>query len=146
MEVDGLAAHMEREHGVQAGQQQGVGDLHAAAGDIDGDAAVAEDGLGLADCSESNIQVLCPKCHKPYVFDHELRTKFGKLQKLIEVVREAEPILGDCCVSVNVPGGSVKVPYALLLTRLNTMLTLRVGGKSIDFHLWIQPSSPDTFR
>ena len=29
---------------------------------------------------------------------------------------------------------------------LNTMLTLRVGGRSIDFHLWIQPSSPDTFR
>ena len=21
-----------------------------------------------------------------------------------------------------------------------------VGGQSIDFHLWIQPSSPDTFR
>ena len=69
-----------------------------------------------------------------------------KLQKLIEVVREAEPILGDCSVSVNVPGGSVKVPYALLLTRLTTMLTLHVGGKSIDFHLWSQPSSPDTFR
>ena len=102
--------------------------------------------FSLQDCADSNIQVLCPKCHKPYVFDHELRTKFGKLQKLIEVVREAEPILGDCCVSVDVPGGSVKVPYALLLTRLNTMLTLRVGGKSIDFHLWIQPSSPDTFR
>ena len=49
MEVDGLAAHVEREHGVQAGEQQGVGDLHAAAGDVDGDAAVAEDGLGLAD-------------------------------------------------------------------------------------------------
>ena len=102
--------------------------------------------FSLQDCTDGSIQVLCPKCHKPYVFDHELRTKFNKLQKLIEVVREAEPILGDCSVSVNVPGGSVKVPYALLLTRLNTMLTLRVGGKSIDFHLWIQPSSPDTFR
>ena len=35
--------------------------------------------FSLQDCSESNIQVLCPKCHKPYVFDHELRAKFGKL-------------------------------------------------------------------
>ena len=40
---------MKREHGVQAGEQQGIGDLHAAAGDVHGDAAVAEDGLRLAD-------------------------------------------------------------------------------------------------
>ncbi len=102
--------------------------------------------FNLNECTTGKIQALCPKCHKPYVFDHELRQKFTKLQNLISAVRDAESILGDCCVSVDVPGGSVKVPYALLLTRLNTMLTLRVGDKTVDFHLWIEPSSPQTFR
>lgn len=92
------------------------------------------------------VQALCPKCHKPYVFDKELVEKFKKLQKLIVSLRDAESILGDCSVAVDVPGGSVKIPYAMLLTRLNTMLKLHVGDQDVDFHLWIEPTSPDTFR
>ena len=49
MEVDGSAADVEREHGVQAGEQHGIGDLHAAAGHVHGNVAVAEDGFRLAD-------------------------------------------------------------------------------------------------
>ena len=95
---------------------------------------------------EGGFQALCPKCHKPYEFEPELQEKLGKLLKLINSVREAESILGDCNVSVTVPGGEVKVPYALLLTRLNTMISLNLAGRKVDFHLWIEPSSPDTFR
>ncbi|OGV55983.1 MAG: hypothetical protein A2017_07915 [Lentisphaerae bacterium GWF2_44_16] len=102
--------------------------------------------FNLMDVSKENLQVICPKCHSSYDFDEELRGNMNKLKKLILAVREAEHILGDCNVSVNVPGGEVKVPYALLLTRLNTMITLEVGGKKVDFHLWVEPSSPDTFR
>ena len=69
-----------------------------------------------------------------------------KLERLILAVREAEPILGDCNVAVAVPAGEVKIPYALLLTRMNTMITLNLGDRKVDFHLWIEPSSPDTFR
>ena len=111
-----------------------------------------EDGCGgvvkfdLMSLAQDDFQVLCPKCHKPYQFDAELRGKLLKLRNLIMAVRDAEPILGDCNVAVAVPGGEVKVPYALLLTRLNTMITLRLGDKSVDFHLWIEPSSADTFR
>ena len=89
---------------------------------------------------------MCPKCHRPYQFDAELKEKFVKLQNLILAVREAEPILGDCNVAVAVPAGEVKVPYALLLTRMNTIITLDLGGSKVDFHLWIEPSSADTFR
>lgn len=98
-------------------------------------------------CTDAGeFQAMCPKCHKPYVFKADLRDKFHKLHDLIVAVRAAESILGDCSVAVDVPGTSVKIPYALLLTRLNTMITLNVGGKTVDFHLWIEPSSPDTFR
>ena len=36
--------------------------------------------------------------------------------------------------------------YALLLTRLNTMITLEASGHKIDFHLWVEPSNPQVFR
>ncbi len=102
--------------------------------------------FNLMDCASDDFQVLCPKCHRPYAFDAELRDKLRKLMNLILALREAESILGDCNVSVNVPGGDVKLPYAMLLTRLNTMITLQLGERKVDFHLWIEPTSSDTFR
>lgn len=102
--------------------------------------------FNLMELAGENLQVLCPKCHKPYEFDAELRGKLAKLHHLIVAVREAESILGECNVAVAVPGGEIKIPYALLLTRLNTMITLKLGDRTVDFHLWIEPSSPDTFR
>ncbi|OGV51920.1 MAG: hypothetical protein A2X49_01915 [Lentisphaerae bacterium GWF2_52_8] len=102
--------------------------------------------FNLIDVSQEKFQAICPACHRSYEFDDTLRDKLNKLRKLIVAVREAEPILGDCNVSVTVPGGEVKIPYALLLTRLNTMITLQLGDRKVDFHLWVEPASPDTFR
>ena len=102
--------------------------------------------FNLMELDQADFQAMCPKCHRPYQFDAELKEKFVKLQNLILAVREAEPILGDCNVAVAVPAGEVKVPYTLLLTRMNTIITLELGGKKVDFHLWIEPSSAETFR
>lgn len=102
--------------------------------------------FNLMELDKAGFQALCPKCHRPYEFDEQLREKFLKLRNLILAVRDAEPILGDCSVAVAVPAGEVKVPYALLLTRMNTMITLDLGGEKVDFHLWIEPASADTFR
>ena len=102
--------------------------------------------FNLLELEQGDFQVMCPKCHRPYQFDDQLREKFMKLERLILAVRDAEPILGDCNVAVAVPAGEVKIPYALLLTRMNTMITLNLGDRKVDFHLWIEPSSPDTFR
>jgi hypothetical protein len=68
------------------------------------------------------------------------------MMKLIEALRNSEDILCDSVVSVNVAGGEVRVPYALLLTRLNTLITLNLNDTPTDFHLWVEPSSPETFR
>ena len=98
------------------------------------------------DLAADDFQVLCPKCHRPYAFDEALKSKLNKLKNLILVLRDAESILGDCNVAVTVPAGEVKIPYALLLTRLNTMITLKLGEKKVDFHIRIEPTSADTFR
>ncbi len=102
--------------------------------------------FNLSDIAARDFQAVCPKCHRTYELDKELKDKLARMLKLVVAIREAEDILGDSNVSVNVAGGEVKIPYALLLTRLNTLITLNFGGKSVDFHLWIEPSSPDTFR
>lgn len=102
--------------------------------------------FNLSDIIRKDFQAVCTKCHKTYCFDAQLRDKLTRMLELVAAVRNAEDILGDSNVSVNVAGGSVKVPYSLLLTRLNTLVTLEMGGKKVDFHLWIAPSSADTFR
>ena len=102
--------------------------------------------FNLAEVIQKDFQAVCPKCHKTYCFDEVLQDKLTRMLELVAAIRNAEDILGDSNVAVNVAGGSVKVPYALLLTRLNTLVTLEMGGKKVDFHLWIAPSSADTFR
>ncbi|MBO5688853.1 MAG: hypothetical protein J6S73_02900 [Lentisphaeria bacterium] len=86
----------------------------------------------LGDVLQGDFEAVCPKCGRKYPLDAALR--------------DAEDILGDTNVSVNVAGGAVKIPYALLLTRLNTLFTLDYGDRKVDFHLWVAPTTPETFR
>ena len=103
--------------------------------------------FNLAEVCNSDFQAVCPKCHRTYVLDEALQDKLSRMLKLVAAIREAEDILGDSSVAVTIAGAKeVKIPYALLLTRLNTLITLNFGDKKVDFHLWIEPSSPDTFR
>ncbi len=100
----------------------------------------------LDDITESNFQTVCRKCYHTYELDDQLRDKLLKMLKLITTLREVEDILGDCNISINVADGEVKIPYALLLTRLNTMISLKIGEHMIDFHLRVEPNSEETFR
>lgn len=102
--------------------------------------------FNLAEVAKADFQAVCPECHQTYSLDKALRDKLARMLKLIVAIRDAEDILGDSNVSVNVANGEVRIPYALLLTRLNTLITLKLGDRQVDFHLWVEPSSPDTFR
>ena len=102
--------------------------------------------FNLADIGKRDFQAVCPVCHRAYALEPELRDKLKRMLELINALRSSEDILGDSVVSVNVAGGEVRIPYALLLTRLNTLITLELDGKKVDFHLWVEPSSPDMFR
>lgn len=100
----------------------------------------------LADIADSDFQTVCRKCYRTYELDGQLREKLLKMLTLITTLREVEDILGDCKISVNVADGEVKIPYALLLTRLNTMISLKIGDRTIDFHLRVEPGAEETFR
>lgn len=90
--------------------------------------------------------VSCPHCHRPYQFDRHFLAQLEKLRNLVLAVREAEEIIGNCQIAVTVPGGEVKIPYRLLLTRMNTLISLEVSGKAMDFNFRIEPLNDAAFR
>jgi hypothetical protein len=95
---------------------------------------------------ENKGNVSCPGCHRPYQFDRAFLEKLEKLRAIVVAVRGAEDILGHCNVAVTTPMGEVKVPYQLLLTRLNTLISLEVNDKVIDFNFRVEPLGDGSFR
>ena len=88
---------------------------------------------------DEQTRVRCSGCGREYAFNGELLRKFRKFSKLIEAVRDAEEILGRTNVGLDIQGHSVRIPYRILLTRLNTFLTLEISGKKCNFRLRIEP-------
>lgn len=93
---------------------------------------------------ERNQIVRCQGCGKEYSFDKALIEKFKKFEKLIMAVREAEDILGATNVGITVDGHQVKLPYRLLLTRMNTLITLDIGGQQVTFKFRVEPLNTGT--
>ncbi|MCX7847624.1 MAG: hypothetical protein N2595_06325 [bacterium] len=81
----------------------------------------------------------CEQCGKQYVFTPELRDKIQRFEQLLRAVYNARDMLGSANVGIAMKGEEVKVPYRLLLTRLNTMLTLNVGGTETIFRFRVEP-------
>lgn len=103
--------------------------------------------FNLMQLKENNGLLKCPACHRQYEFaDAVFIAKLSKLRNLLLAVKEAEDILGDVNVGVTTLNGEVKIPYRLLLTRLNTMISLDVGGKKVDFHFRVEPLDQGSFR
>lgn len=102
--------------------------------------------FNLTEAAKPDFQAVCPECHATYEFDAALRDKLARMLNLIKAIREAEDILGDANVAVTTAHDEIRIPYSLLLTRLNSVITLEFANRHVDFHLWIEPSSPETFR
>ena len=102
--------------------------------------------FNVMELRESKGQVSCPSCHREYRFDVEFLEKLERLRELVLAVMNAEDILGDVNVAVTTPAGTIKVPYRLLLTRLNSIITLQVGDQKVDFHFRIEPLHDATFK
>jgi len=100
----------------------------------------------LAELRQSNGRLSCPNCRRQYRFDPEFLDKLERLQNLIIAVQRAEDILGDANIAVTTSSGEVKIPYRLLLTRLNTIITLEVEGRKIEFNFRIEPLNNGSYR
>ena len=88
---------------------------------------------------EKNQTVSCKNCGKKYTFDKNFIEKIKKFERLVLAVRESEEILGDTNVGIDVDGHQIKIPYRLLLTRMNTLMTLNIGEQEFIFKFRIEP-------
>jgi len=102
--------------------------------------------FNLMGLTESKGHLSCTECHRGYQFDPAFLDKLQRFRNLILAVRDAEDLLGDVNVGVTTPGGEEKIPYRLLLTRLNTTISLDVGGRKVDFLFRVEPLNDGKFK
>lgn len=75
----------------------------------------------------------CTTCDRRYAFESEsLQAHLRKFEALCRQLHESEDILSQASVAVHVNGQEVKIPFRLLLTRLNSVLTLEIDGKKTE--------------
>ena len=102
--------------------------------------------FNVMELCENHGQTICPDCHRSYHFEEEFIDKLKRLRKLILAVKDAEDILGDVNIAVTTMAGEVKIPYRLLMTRLNSIISLNVGDRKVDFNFRIEPLNEGHFK
>lgn len=90
--------------------------------------------------SQSECPVSCEKCNKKYAFtDETLKRQLKKFAALCLQIIESEEILGSAAIGIDVHEHHVKIPYKLLLTRLNSSLELMIGNQPVTIIFRIEP-------
>lgn len=85
-------------------------------------------------------QLACSSCNKKYVLDDPiLKRQLKKFEALCRQIHESEEILGNASIGVDVGEKHVKIPYKLLLTRLNSSMDLTIGGQPLSISFRIEP-------
>ena len=102
--------------------------------------------FNLLDLKKNSGRITCSDCRRLYQLDKDFLQKLEKLRLLILAVRDAEDILGDCNIAIVTPAGEVKLPYRLLLTRLNTLVSFDCNGKKLEFNFRVEPLNNATFK
>lgn len=88
---------------------------------------------------EQNLHVRCPKCKKEYTFSSDFVNKLKKFDLLIGAIKESKDILSNVNIAISVKNHQVRIPYNLLLTRMNTLLTLNLGDNQLNFRFRVEP-------
>lgn len=84
--------------------------------------------------------VECKCCRKKYAFsDETLSRQLRKFEALCNQLIESEEILGSASVGIDVGEHHVKIPYKILLTRLNPSLDLTIGDQTLNIRFRIEP-------
>lgn len=96
--------------------------------------------FSVFDLDKNESLVPCSGCSKKYLFDDiNLKRQLRKFEALCRQIMESEEILSHTAVGINVGEHQVKVPYKLLLTRLNSTLNLQIGDSNVFISFRFEP-------
>lgn len=90
---------------------------------------------------DANDGVLhCAECRKKYVLNDEtLKRQLRKFASLCLQLVESEEILSQTVVGIDIGDRQIKIPYKLLLTRLNSTLELKFGQETVSIVFRMEP-------
>ncbi len=98
--------------------------------------------FSLFDIDAPHRIVVCSECGKKYGFGEEsLKRQLKKFAALCSQIKEAEEILGNASVAVDVGPHHVQVPFKLLLTRLKSTLDLTMQGEKLLVTFRLEPTA-----
>ncbi len=95
---------------------------------------------------DKSPRVRCKSCNNEYSFNKQLVDQLRKFEKLVAAVQEAKDILGQTAVAVDIQGHSVKIPYKLLLTRMNSELKLKINDQQMVVTFRVEPLEKQILR
>lgn len=90
---------------------------------------------------EKNEQIKCLDCGLTYDLNDEvLMRQLRKFENLCRQIQLSEEILSNTSVGIYLGDREIKIPYKLLLTRLNSTLDLIVGERPLTISFRIEPT------
>lgn len=96
--------------------------------------------FSIFDLENHSSLITCSQCDKKYAFqDETLKRQIKKFEALCRQIVESEEILSHTAVGIDVGERKVKVPYKILLTRLNSTLDLKIGNQSLTITFRVEP-------
>jgi len=84
--------------------------------------------------------ICCENCQKKYALsDETLKRQLCKFEALCRQIHISEEILGNTAVGIDVGEHHIQIPYKILLTRLTSNLTLKMGNDQIQINFRMEP-------
>lgn len=97
--------------------------------------------FSVFDLNKNEGEIVCSNCSLTYQFqDEALQRQLIKFENLCRQIQASEEILSQTSIGIYVGDKEIKVPFKILLSRLNSTLDLKVGDRSLTITFRIEPS------
>lgn len=97
--------------------------------------------FSVLELNKQEGEITCPDCSLVYDFsDETLQRQLQKFESLCRQIQNSEEILSNTAIGIYVGDREIKIPFKLLLTRLNSTLDLMVGNKPLKIMFRIEPT------
>jgi hypothetical protein len=97
--------------------------------------------FSIFDLEKNEGELTCSHCSLLYDFgDDTLRRQLRKFENLCRQIHLSEEILSNTSIGIHVGDREVKIPFRILLTRLNSSLDLMIGNKPLTITFRLEPA------
>ncbi|MBA2368738.1 MAG: hypothetical protein H0V82_06915 [Candidatus Protochlamydia sp.] len=98
--------------------------------------------FSVFDLEKQDKGIHCEDCSLIYDFnDESLLRQLRKFENLCRQIQLSEEILSNTFIGIYVGDREIKIPYRILLTRLNSTLDLLVGDCPLTITFRIEPKA-----